>query len=122
MALLEFRSKAAGGFFLLPATFQEICKVLGRSFSQSGSWTVDELPQILETLEQEVVREKKMLATEEATLREKEACGRGYPIEDEEQRRRQREDFVSFGMRTVPLREMLRAAIAKRVPVMWGIP
>ena len=79
MALLEFRSKAAGGFFLLPATFQEICKVLGRSFSQSGSWTVDELPQILETLEQEVVREKKMLATEEATLREKEACGRGYP-------------------------------------------
>ena len=59
MALLEFRSKAAGGFFLLPATFQEICKVLGRSFSQSGSWTVDELPQILETLEQEVAREKK---------------------------------------------------------------
>mgnify|MGYP002708998732 FL=1 len=122
MALLEFRSKAAGGFFLLPATFQEICKVLGRSFSQSGSWTVDELPQILETLEQEVAREKKMLATEEATLREKEACGRGYRTEDEEQRRRQREDFVSFGMRTVPLREMLRAAIAKRVPVMWGIP
>lgn len=122
MALLEFRSKAAGGFFLLPATFQEICKVLGRSFSQSGSWTVDELPQILETLEQEVAREKKMLATEEATLREKEACGRGYPTEGEEQRRRQREDFVSFGMRTVPLREMLRAAIAKRVPVMWGIP
>ena len=122
MALLEFRSKAAGGFFLLPATFQEICKVLGRSFSQSGSWTVDELPQILETLEQEVAREKKMLATEEATLREKEACGRGYPTADEEQRRRQREDFVSFGMRTVPLREMLRAAIAKRVPVMWGIP
>ena len=122
MALLEFRSKAAAGFFLLSATFQEVCKVLGRPFSQSGSWTVEELPQILDTLEKEVAREKQMLASQEAAFREKEACGRGYPTENEEDRRRQREDFVSFGMRTVPLRERICSAITKRVPVMWGIP
>ncbi len=122
MALLEFRSKAAAGFFLLPATFREICKVLGRPFTQSGSWTADELPQILDVLEKEVSSEKQRLAEQEAVLREKEASGRGYLTEHEEELRQQHENFVSFGMRTVPLREMLRAAIDKQVPVMWGIP
>ena len=122
MALLEFRSKAAGGFFLLPATFREICKVIGRPFAQSGCWSAEDLPQILEILEKEVLSEKQRLAEQEAAWREKEASGRGYPSQAEDEQRRQREDFVSFGMRTVPLREMLRASIKKNVPVMWGVP
>ena len=30
MAVLEFRSPASGGFFMMPTTFQGICEVLGR--------------------------------------------------------------------------------------------
>jgi hypothetical protein len=44
MALLEFRSKAAGGFFMMPDTFRTVCKVLGRAYSESGSLPPEDIP------------------------------------------------------------------------------
>ena len=123
MALLEFRSKAAGGFFLMPATFQEVCKVLSRNYSESGSWDAEDLEKILQILEREVTREKVERKNIGEMLRQKSLAGRGYAaIDRQEEEQRQFENQVSFGMRTFPLREMLRAAIKKGVPVMWGVP
>lgn len=123
MALLEFRSKASGGFFLMPETFKEVCKVLSRPYSESGSWPVEDLEGILQILEAEVSREKIARKRIEETIRQESLAGRDYASFDkQEEQRRQFENQVSFGMRTFPLREMLSAAIKKGVPVMWGVP
>ena len=37
MALIEFRSKAAAGFYMMPASFSQVCKVWGRGYSEQGS-------------------------------------------------------------------------------------
>ncbi len=123
MALLEFRSKAAGGFFLMPETFKEVCKVLSRPYSESGSWPAEDLKEILQALEREVSQEKITRKNIEERIRQKSLEGRDYASFDkQEEERRQFENQVSFGMRTFPLREMLQAAIKKDVPVMWGVP
>jgi len=122
MALLEFRSKAAGGFFMMPATFKEVCRVAKRSFSPSGCWPLEDLPGILQSLEVEVLEEKKRLQEQEKRYREQELAGRGYPDFEQQEAQKRREEFVSFGMRTMPLREMLRLAIAKEQSIMWGVP
>ncbi len=123
MALLEFRSKAAGGFFLMPETFKEVCKVISRPYAESGSWPAEDLQGILQALEAEVSREKITRKHIEETMRQKSLAGRDYEaFEKEEEQRRAFENQVSFGMRTFPLREMLQAAIKKRVSVMWGVP
>ncbi len=122
MALLEFRSKCAGGFFLMPETFQEICKVVRCSYSERGCWPPNELKQILDLLEEEVAREKKQKAIGDEEFRKRELAGRGSLSFDVEEERQRRDNYVSFGMRTFPLREMIRESIKKQVPVMWGIP
>lgn len=122
MALLEFRSKCAGGFFLMPETFQEICKVVRCPYSERGCWPPNELKQILELLEEEVAREKKQKALGDEEFRKRELAGRGSSSFDVEEERQRRDNYVSFGMRTFPLREMIRESIKKQVPVMWGIP
>ena len=44
MAVLEFRSPASGGFFMMPTTFQGICEVLERPYAESGCWLPEDLP------------------------------------------------------------------------------
>ena len=47
MAVLEFRSPASGGFFMMPTTFQGICEVLERPYSESGCWLPEDLPGVI---------------------------------------------------------------------------
>ncbi len=123
MALLEFRSKAAGGFFLMPETFREICKVVSRPYSESGSWPKEDLKEILAKLDEEVNRETLALSQISEDCRQRELAGREYlSFEEEDELERVREKRVSFRMRTFPLREMLEASIKKDVPIMWGVP
>lgn len=123
MALLEFRSKAAGGFFLMPETFREICKVVSRPYSESGSWPKEDLTEILSRLDAEIARETATLSQINEESRQKDLAGREYlSFEEEDELQRVREKRVSFRMRTFPLREMLEAAIKKDVPIMWGVP
>lgn len=123
MALLEFRSPAAGGFFMMPTTFRSVCEVLNKSYAQEGCWLPEDLPHILTALEEEVEREKKLLEEQKAKRDERELAGRGafltYEEEEEEKKLLER---VSFAMRVYPLIEMLRAAIKKEAKVMWGVP
>lgn len=61
MAVLEFRSPASGGFFMMPTTFQGICEVLERPYSESGCWLPEDLPGVIEKLQAAVDREKDMI-------------------------------------------------------------
>lgn len=123
MGLLEFRSPAAGGFFMMPDTFRAVCKVLDKDYAAEGCWLPEDLPKILQLIEQEVAREKVLLEAQKAKREERERAGRSaflsYEEEEEEKKLMQR---VSFAMRVFPLTEMLRAAIKKKAKVMWGVP
>lgn len=123
MGLLEFRSPAAGGFFMMPDTFRSVCKALDKDYAAEGCWLPEDLPEILRRIEQEVEREKILLAAQKAKREERERAGRSaflsYEEEEEEKKLLER---VSFGMRVFPLTEMLRLAIKKNAKVMWGVP
>lgn len=123
MALLEFRSPAAGGFFMMETTFAEVCKVLGKKPEQSGCWLPEDLPAIIGKIESEVEREKAWLKEQEKLRKEKEDAGRGvfmtFAEEEEEAKQKAK---VSFAMRVFPMLEMLHAANRKEAKVMWGVP
>ena len=123
MALLEFRSKAAGGFFMMPDTFKTVCKVLGRPYSESGSLPPEDIPAAIRLLEQEIETERIFMAEQEKKRAQKEREGRaGFMTYEEEEEERKLAQRVSFRMRVFPLMDMLQAAAKKGVPVMWGVP
>ena len=127
MALLEFRSPAAGGFFMMPETFATVCKVLDRPYAEQGCWLAENLDGVIAALETEVKNEAARLAEPKRLAREREAReGRGYRSFAEEEQaaeeKKREDERVSFGMRVFPLLEMLRAARKKKVKVMWGVP
>ncbi len=127
MALLEFRSPAAGGFFMMPETFAAVCKVLGREYSEQGCWLPEDLDGVIGSLEAETAREAKLLAQQQERARARgegqwSAC-RTYAEQDAaDEARRKEQERVSFGMRVFPLLDMLRRARRKGVKVMWGVP
>ncbi len=124
MALLEFRSPAAGGFFMMPETFRLVCEVLGREYAESGCWLPEDIPPVLNTLKEEVAREKVLLAEREKRRRERELVGRFLSFEEEEEAKEEAKERekVSFGMRVFPLIEMLEVSVKKGKKVMWGVP
>lgn len=122
MALLEFRCKAAGGFFMMPATFKEVCKVLNRPYAESGSWPEEDVAAILEVLEKEVQKDREQAALEKQTWEEENLRGRGYMTYEQEEAQKKRLERVNFATRVFPMLEMLRAAEKRKVPVMWGVP
>lgn len=125
MAVLEFRSPASGGLFMMPSTFQGICEVLDRPYSEAGCWLPEDLEEIIEKIEAAVQREKQLLAEAQERQRERELKGEPgallWPEEEEEEKKKEQEK-VTFAMRAYPLLEMLRAAQAKKKKVMWGVP
>ena len=127
MSLLEFRSPAAGGFFMMPETFASVCKVIDRPYAESGCWLPEYQAAIIEKLEAEVAREKVLLESIKKRERERELAGRRVfksfeEEEQEEEENKKAKERVSFAMRVFPLLEMLRAVKKKQVKVMWGVP
>ena len=72
MALLEFRSPAAGGFFMMPETFATVCKVLDRPYAEQGCWLAENLDGVIAALETEVKNEAARLAEQKRLARERE--------------------------------------------------
>lgn len=124
MSLLEFRSKAAGGFFMMPQTFAGICEVLERPYSDSGCWLTEDLPGVIEKIEAHVAREKAMQQAMQEKIREAELKGKQVfmSYEDELEEENKTREQVSFAMRVFPLLEMLHAAVRKNEKVYWGVP
>lgn len=123
MAVLEFRSPAAGGFIMMSDTFKRICEVLGRTYSESGCLLPEDMDAAIDKIENEISREKALMAQMEQKLHEQDLQAKQvfqtFAEEDEEKKARER---ISFCMRVYPFLEMLKAAKKKDVKLWWGVP
>lgn len=111
MALVVFRSRAAGEIFMFAETAHRIFQILDRKDAERGVITAEQVPGALAALEAAVEAEKAQLKAAEAAGEEAEREGR-----DSAGQR-----AVTLGQRAFPLIEMLRAAQKKGVEVTWGI-
>ena len=125
MSLIEFRSKASGGFFMPSATWDAICKRTGWRFSEQGVIEAEAVPEAAKRLAEEIERDniEAVKAEEARRAREAERAGRFLTYEEEEEERLEAlRPAVRFSQRAFPVMEMLREAAKKNVPVMWGVP
>jgi len=113
MALVVFRSKAAGEIFMFAETARRILEIVGKPDSPRGVISADQIDEALARLTAAVEAEKEQIrqAREDA----EQAKRRGEPAADESAR------AVTLAQRAHPLLEMLRAAQKKRVDVTWGV-
>jgi rubrerythrin len=113
MALVVFRSKAAGEIFMFAETARRILAIIGKDDAPRGVISAEQLADALERLTAAVEEEKAEVrrAREEA----EQAQRRGEPAAEEGAR------AITLAQRAHPLLEMLRAAQKKRVDVTWGV-
>ncbi len=126
MSLLEFRSKAAAGFYMMPDTFRSACRVMGREYAEQGCFLPEDLPSLIKKLSYEIAREKAVLAELQAKREQREREGRGFLSYEEEDAQREEErkaaEKVPMSVRFFPLIEMMQQAEKKHQNVMWGVP
>jgi hypothetical protein len=111
MALVVFRSKAAGEIYMFGETAHRLLDIIGKADSPRGVITAEQVPDALARLVA-AVEEEKAAQTEAARERE-EAERRGETAPAERP--------ITLGQRAFPLIEMLRAAAKRKVDVTWGV-
>jgi hypothetical protein len=113
MALVVFRSKAAGEIFMFAETARRILAIIGKQDTPRGVISAEQVDDALGRLAAAVEEEKAQVkqAREEA----EQAQRRGEPGAEEGAR------AITLAQRAHPLLEMLRAAQKKRVDVTWGV-
>ena len=111
MALVVFRSRAAGEIFMFAETARRIFEIIGRQEAPRGVITAEQVPEALQKLVEAVDEEKVQLkaAQDESELADKQGDGTVG------------QRPITLGQRAFPLIEMLRAAQKKNVEVTWGI-
>jgi hypothetical protein len=112
MALVVFRSKAAGEIFMFAETARRLLQIVGKDDFERGVIRADELSEALDRLTAAVAQEKEELRgdPQRRELDERTGSSQG-----------ERAPPISLGQRAFPLIEMLRAAQRKKVDVTWGI-
>jgi hypothetical protein len=111
MALVVFRSKAAGEIYMFAETAQRLLQIVGKADSERGVIRADELVDALNRLTAAVEQEKAALREERARRELDERSGEAHS---------ERLLPITLGQRAFPLIEMLRAAQRKRTDVTWG--
>jgi hypothetical protein len=109
VALVVFRSKAAGEIFYLAENARRLFDILGKEPAPRGVITAAELPDAIAKL---------VAAVEEEGARLKAAP---QDEEREEIGGTAAQRAVTLGQRAYPLLEMLRAAQQQNVDVTWGV-
>lgn len=107
---------------MMPSTFKEVCRVLNRPYTESGSWPEEDIEGILKSLEEAIQRDRERVAEENKVWEEENLKGRAYLTYEQEEAEKKRQERINFSTRVFPMVEMLRAAQKKNVPVMWGVP
>lgn len=113
MALVVFRSKAAGEIFMFAETARRILDIIGKADAPRGVISAEQVGDALARLTAAVEEEKEQLR--QAREQSEQAQRRGEPSEPESAR------AITLAQRAHPLLEMLRAAQKKRVDVTWGV-
>jgi hypothetical protein len=113
MALVVFRSKAAGEIFMFAETARRILDIIGKADAPRGVISAEQVGDALARLSAAVEDEKEQIrrAREDA----EQAQRRGEPSG------REQAQAITLAQRAHPLLEMLRAAQKKRVDVTWGV-
>ncbi len=109
--IIEFRSKAAGGFFMTEPVARLVLAALGREFAPKGIFTDEQVPLMRQRLEEAIAgargQDRAHQAGHEAAVQEGAASATDMP--------------VGLSQRAYPLLEMLRAAERDNVSVVWGV-
>jgi hypothetical protein len=106
MALIVFRSKAAGEIYMFAETAHRLLDIIGKADTPRGVITAEQVPDALARLVAAVEAEK---AQGDAT--------RAHDAGDTPAGERP----ITLGQRAFPLIEMLRAASKRNVDVTWGV-
>jgi len=114
MALVVFRSKAAGEIFMFAETARRIFEIIGKDGGPRGVITAEQVPDALARLQAAVDEERAQLKAAEDDAR---AADRHGNADTEVAGQR----AITLGQRAFPLLEMLRAANKKGVDVTWGV-
>lgn len=114
MALVVFRSKAAGEIFMFAETARRIFEIIGKPEAPRGVITAEQVPDALTRLNAAVEEEKAQLKAADEEARSGDRQGRAE-AEAVGQR------AITLGQRAFPLLEMLRAAQKKKVDITWGV-
>ncbi len=112
MALVVFRSKAAGEIFMFAETARRLLQIVGKDDFERGVIRAEEVSDAADRLTAAVEQEREELRRdrERRDLDERTASTQS-----------ERGPAITLGQRAFPLIEMLRAAQRKRVDVTWGI-
>lgn len=117
MAIVTFKSKAAGEIFMFRETAEKIFKVIGKPLGLRGVLTPEEIPDAIAALKDAMEKEKEFLKG----LREREdkRFREGKDLDEEKQPAI--EAPVYFTQRAYPLLEMLERSLKEDTPVVWGV-
>lgn len=109
--IIEFKSKAAGAFFMTEPVARLVFSAMDVEFSAKGIFTETQIPAVREKLALAVARSRQQdqsrLNQHDDAVRQGEAQAKEMP--------------VGLSQRAFPLLEMLIAAEKKNVPVVWGV-
>lgn len=109
--IIEFKSKAAGAFFMTEPVMKMVFAAIDVEFTPKGIFTETQVPLIRERLAQAIERsrgaDQARIHQHDDAVRQGEASGRDLP--------------VGLSQRAFPLLEMLTAAEKKKVSVVWGV-
>jgi len=105
VAIVIFRSKAAGEIIMLSDAAYPLLERLGKTPGAQGVLTPEELPQAIATL-------TAAIAEDRATNQGNADAEPTVPVSQRP---------VTLAQRAFPLLEMLRAAGQRSVPVTWGV-
>ncbi|HTT11741.1 MAG TPA: DUF1840 domain-containing protein [Burkholderiaceae bacterium] len=111
MALIVFRSKAAGEIYMFAETAHRLLEIIGKADTPRGVVTAEQIPDALARLVAAVEAEKEQQA--DAARGREDAEKRGDASAGERP--------ISLSQRAFPLIEMLRAAAKRKVDVTWGV-
>lgn len=107
MALVVFRSKAAGEIFYLAENARRLFEIIGKEPAPRGVITAAQLPDAIAKLVAAVDEEKAQLKAAQQQADDEQPGGAPRA--------------VTLGQRAYPLLEMLRAAQKRNVDVTWGV-
>jgi hypothetical protein len=113
MALVVFRSKAAGEIFMFAETARRILDIVGKADAPRGVISAEQVPEALARLTAAVEEEREQIRQARAAAEQGQR--RGEPAAEDGAR------AITLGQRAHPLLEMLRAAQKKRVDITWGV-
>ena len=109
--IIEFRSKAAGGFFMTEPVMKMVFAAIGQEFAAKGIFIEAQIPEVRSRLavaiDQSRQRDQSRLNQHDESVREGLTAAQELPI--------------GLSQRAFPLLEMLTAAEKKKVPVVWGV-